>query len=140
MGTWGPGPFQSDYAADFVDEVDAASLEAQVELVSSTLHEMARSTGRIPDGAEGVAAAALVAGQCPGGESYATDEGAPKRPLPSFPTELRAVAAAAMTRALDRDSGMGDGWVEAGEAAAWRAEVERIRTLLLQADGAKPHR
>jgi hypothetical protein len=118
MGTWGTGPFDSDSAADFVDALDAAGAEARLELVSSTLHRMARSTGRIDDGAEGIAAAALVASQCPGGERYAADDDAPTRPLPTFPTELRAVAAAALTRALDQDSGVSDGWVDPGDAAA----------------------
>ncbi|GAA4064417.1 DUF4259 domain-containing protein [Actinomadura miaoliensis] len=139
MGTWGTGPFDSDYAADFVDRLDAADADARLELVSSTLHGMAQATGPIHDGAEGVAAAAVVAGRCPGGERYAAMEGFPTRPLPKIPATLREVAAAALERALAPESAMSFGWVTPEDAAAWQAEVERIRAVLLPAEGDAGH-
>jgi hypothetical protein len=130
VGTWGSGPFDSDYAADFVDQLEASDLDAQLRLVRDTLERMARSTGRVEDGAEAVAAAAVVAGQCPGGERYASAGDALKGSLVRFPAGLRPLAAAALTRALDEDSGMSAGWVSQDDATAWRAELEQVRALL----------
>ncbi|MFD9950579.1 DUF4259 domain-containing protein [Nonomuraea sp. NPDC059023] len=130
VGTWGPGPFDSDYAADFIDELHRADPDIQLVLVRELLERMAGSRGRFDEGAEAVAAAALIAGQCPGGGQYASADGALEGPLVEFPDELRVLAVEALSRALDEGSGMSAGWVDRDDAAAWRAEVEQIRALL----------
>lgn len=131
MGTWGSGPFDSDYAADFVDELNAAGSSAQLGLVRGVLERVANSEGRVDEGAEAVAAAALVAGQCPGGGDYTSAGGDLKAPLAAFPEDLRIVADAALGRVLDEGSGMSAGWVDQDDAIAWRTELEKIRTLLV---------
>lgn len=70
MGTWGVGPFDSDTAADFCGEVDDVAMGEREQAVRTALVRAAD----LPDDVEldaceaerAVAAAALVAAQCPG--------------------------------------------------------------------------
>ncbi|MFF2940339.1 DUF4259 domain-containing protein [Streptomyces niveus] len=62
MGTWGTGPFDSDLAADFVDE-----LEGAIDVLGRGFRRVTDSGERVGngDGAEVVAADALVASTLP---------------------------------------------------------------------------
>ncbi|MDH6189345.1 hypothetical protein M2168_002377 [Streptomyces sp. CZ24] len=90
----------------------------------------------IPDGVEldaceaqrAVAAAALVAAQCPGGEPAASAYG-PDEPLPDL-TGLRGLAVDALGRVLTEPSELYELWAESG-GERWVAEVRRLENALL---------
>ncbi|MBV1958201.1 DUF4259 domain-containing protein [Streptomyces albidoflavus] len=132
MGTWGVGPFDSDTAADFCGEVDDVAMEEREQAVRTAL---VRAVD-IPDGVEldaceaerAVAAAALVAAQCPGGEPVASAYG-PDEPLPDL-TGLRGLAVDALGRVLTEPSELYELWAESG-GERWVAEVRRLENALL---------
>jgi hypothetical protein len=83
MGTWDPGPFGNDTAADFADALDdAASPGEREELVRGILTRTVKATGYPEEAQEAVAAAALIAAQCPDGSrrTLSTAPGSPFRP------------------------------------------------------------
>ena len=129
MGTWGPGPFGNDAAADFADALDdAASPGEREELVRGILTRTVKATGYPDKAQEAVAAAALIAAQCPGGEPTDTTYG-PRQPLPAFPQDLREMAAAALDRVL-ADEWWSWAWVAAADAGHWLASVKALRDVL----------
>lgn len=68
MGTWDVGPFDNDTAADWCGGLDDAAPEAREEMVRAALAETAGTTDYLDSDVanEAIAAAALVAAQCPG--------------------------------------------------------------------------
>ena len=66
MGTWGTGPFDNDTAADFAGDLDDAPPGEREALVRGVLARTVRATGYLDEAQEAVAAAALIAAQCPG--------------------------------------------------------------------------
>ena len=84
MGTWGIGPFDNDTAADFAGHLDDAPPGEREALVRGVLIRTVRATGYLDEAQEAVAAAALIAAQCPGGRPVETVCG-PEQPLPVFP-------------------------------------------------------
>jgi hypothetical protein len=68
MGTWGTGPFDSDIAADFVDELEGLTCQQVIDVLDSAFQRVTNSGARVDggDGAEAVAAGALVAGTLSG--------------------------------------------------------------------------
>ncbi|MET7980544.1 DUF4259 domain-containing protein [Streptomyces mirabilis] len=68
MGTWDTGPFDNDTAADFAIALDRASLEEREVLIRGVLVRTVNATGYLTEAEEAIAAAALIAAQCPGGE------------------------------------------------------------------------
>ncbi|MCR0986898.1 DUF4259 domain-containing protein [Streptomyces albidoflavus] len=132
MGTWGVGPFDSDTAADFCGEVDDVAMAEREQAVRTAL---VRAVD-IPDGVEldaceaqrAVAAAALVAAQCPGGEPVASAYG-PDEPLPDL-TGLRGLAVDALGRVLTEPSELYELWAESG-GERWVSEVRRLENALL---------
>jgi hypothetical protein len=75
-----------------------------------------------------VAAAALIAAQCPGGRPVETVYG-PEQPLPVFPEDLRELAARALDRVLAGDPGL-EMWVGPADAPQWLAAVAAVRDVL----------
>ncbi|MET9483573.1 DUF4259 domain-containing protein [Streptomyces sp. NPDC006638] len=143
MGTWDTGHFDSDTAADFAADLDAATVEGRTELVRDALVR-ATGTDGVPGGLDesaavvAVAAAALVAAQCPGGPPVETVYG-PDEPLPRFPGELRGVAVLALDRVLAEGSELRELWVDAeGEAGPWWRGVVALRTALAAAVAGAP--
>jgi hypothetical protein len=67
MGTWGTGPFDSDLAADFVDELEGLTPRQVIDVLERAFRRVTDSAARVDggDGAEAVAAAALVASTVP---------------------------------------------------------------------------
>lgn len=128
MGAWDIGPFDNDTAADFAAALDRAPAAGRTELVRGALRNAVASPGYldIDDGAQAVAAAALVAAQCPGGEPLASGYG-PAQELPAFPVDLRALAAEALERVVAEDSELAEGW---DAADPWRVNVDRLRRVL----------
>ncbi|MFJ7417360.1 DUF4259 domain-containing protein [Streptomyces uncialis] len=119
MGTWDIGPFDNDTAADFGGRLDEAAADVRGSLVRAALD----SGG----GEEKVAAAALVAAHCPGGEPVDTVYG-PKQPLPDL-SGLRDLARTALDGLVDKPSELSELWAESGDDS-WRAGVVRLRDLL----------
>ncbi|MFF7679377.1 hypothetical protein [Actinacidiphila glaucinigra] len=72
-----------------------------------------------------MAAAALIAAQCPGGEPVDTSYGA-ETPMPTFPSGLRTLADEALARIVGDESGSGRS--TRGEAMACDAQPPSLRT------------
>ncbi|MEU9395373.1 DUF4259 domain-containing protein [Streptomyces sp. NPDC048324] len=129
MGTWDTGPFDNDTAADFADCLDDARPEEREGLIRGVLMRTVDAVGRLTEGEEAVAAAALVASQCPGGESIDTPYG-PEQPTPTLPDDLRKLATEAIDRVLDDEDGPGSNWVDPQDGKQWRANLHHLRTVL----------
>lgn len=136
MGTWGTGPFDSDLAADFVEELEALSPEQIIHVLQKTLQRVADSGTRVDsgDGVQAVAAAALIAAQIPGSGIVIDPDDGPKEPLPQLPLSLRALAHRALHRVTEDGSELMQGWVDSNDATAWRQEVRLIRDALDTSD------
>ncbi|MET9832333.1 DUF4259 domain-containing protein [Streptomyces sp. NPDC006385] len=132
MGTWGTGPFDSDLAADFVEELEGLSPEQIIDVMHRALQRVAYSGTRVDggDGVEAVAAAALVAAQVPGSGIVIDPDDGPKETLPQLPVSLRALARRALHRVTEDGSEMTQGWVDSNDAIAWRQEVQLVRDAL----------
>ncbi|MFE2149105.1 DUF4259 domain-containing protein [Streptomyces lavendulae] len=132
MGTWGTGPFDSDMAADFVDGLAGMSTEQVIEAMTSTFQRVVDSGSRVDggDGAEAIAAAALIACQIPGSQVVIDPDDGPAEPLPILPISLLPEARRALRRVLEDGSEMAEGWVAATDAEAWRAMVQTITRAL----------
>ncbi|MEV7585889.1 DUF4259 domain-containing protein [Streptomyces erythrochromogenes] len=129
MGTWDVGPFDNDTAADWCGDLDDASPEARQGLVRDTLARAAGTTDHLDADVadEAIAAAALVAAQCPGGEPAHPRYG-PDEPLPDL-TGLRALARQALDRVLTEPSELLQLWAEPDDGP-WQATVNRLRSTL----------
>ena len=129
MGTWDTGPFGNDTAADFCDGLDDAAVEERAGMIRGVLLRAVGSGEYLeaPEAEEAVAAAALVAAQCPGGDPPDPVYG-PELPLPDL-AALRDLAVEALDRVLAEGSESGDLWDESN-GGRWRAAVGRIRDVL----------
>ncbi|MBO1337253.1 DUF4259 domain-containing protein [Streptomyces sp. VRA16 Mangrove soil] len=129
MGTWDTGPFDNDTAADFANALDAARPEERAALIRGVLTRTVDAVGWLTGGEEAVAAAALIAAQCPGGEPIDTPCG-PEEPLPVFPDDLRTLADEALARVISEEAGPASNWVDPADWKQWRANLTRVRTVL----------
>ncbi|WP_338675137.1 DUF4259 domain-containing protein [Streptomyces sp. SCSIO 30461] len=82
------------------------------------------------DGAEAVAAGALVASALPDSPIVIDPDDGPGEPLPELPASLRASARLALDRVLQDGSEMATGWVDSGDLDQWRQEVRQIPLVL----------
>ncbi|MET9040696.1 DUF4259 domain-containing protein [Streptomyces mirabilis] len=129
MGTWDTGPFDNDTAADFAIALDRASPEEREVLIRGVLVRTVNATGYLTEAEEAIAAAALIAAQCPGGEPIETAYG-PEKAMPAFPVDLRTLAAEAIARILDDGSGLAANWVDPADASRWLTSISRLHTGL----------
>ncbi|MFE9497099.1 DUF4259 domain-containing protein [Streptomyces collinus] len=131
MGTWGIGPFENDMAADFAYTLDEAALGEREDLVRATLARTIQTQDYLesPEGADTVAAAALIAAQCPGGEPIRTSF-APDEALPAFADALRPLAAKALDRVVAKKSELAELWDETPDGPKWRHSISRLRSVL----------
>ncbi|MFB8102472.1 MULTISPECIES: DUF4259 domain-containing protein [Streptomyces] len=136
MGAWDIGHFDNDTAADFGGRVDDAEPEKKADVLRAVLTAAAGTAPQdyLDSGEEAVAAAALVAAQCPGGEPVTTAYG-PKDPLPPLPADLRPLAVRALDRAAAANAEPLDLWAEAGAEAEWLAGIAALRAVLAAAPG-----
>ncbi len=128
MGTWDIGPFDNDTAADFSYDVDSAPEGKKAEVLRAAFREVTETGDDYLDAdlaVEAVAAAALVASQCPGGEPVTTSYG-PEKPLGELPVELRAEAVTALDRVLAEPSELLELWEES-DGEAWKAGIRKLR-------------
>lgn len=132
MGTWGTGPFDSDLAADFVDELEGLPPQKVIDVLERALQRVTDSGARVDggDGVEAVAAAALVASTIPDSAIVIDSDDGPREPLPELPLSLRRSAVLALHRVLQDGSEMAMGWVDSADAAQWRHEVQQIMEAL----------
>ncbi|MYZ34135.1 MULTISPECIES: DUF4259 domain-containing protein [unclassified Streptomyces] len=140
MGTWDTGHFDNDIAADFAADLDDATEAGRTDLVREALLRAIGATDYLDsdEAVVAVAAAALVAEQCPGGPAVETVYG-PDEPLPRFPEELRALALRALDRVLADKSELRDLWVDAdGEDGEWHRGIGRLRSTLTAAISVQP--
>ncbi|WP_406131357.1 DUF4259 domain-containing protein [Streptomyces sp. NBC_00989] len=129
MGTWDTGPFDNDTAADFAIALDHANPDEREVLIRGVLVRTVSATGYLSEAEEAIAAAALIAAQCPGGEPIDTAYG-PEKAMPAFPVDLRTLTAEALTRILDDESGLAANWVDPADASRWLATISRLHTIL----------
>ncbi|MFJ6088095.1 DUF4259 domain-containing protein [Streptomyces sp. NPDC092369] len=131
-GTWGTGPFDSDLAADFIDELDGLPSQKVIEVLERVFQRVTDSGARVDggDGTEAVAAAALVASTIPGSGIVIDPDDGPREPLPELPLALRSSAVLALQCVLHDGSQLLTGWVDSADAAQWRSEVQRIAETL----------
>ncbi|MFJ6795045.1 DUF4259 domain-containing protein [Streptomyces sp. NPDC091268] len=129
MGTWDAGPFDNDAAADFCGDLDEAAPGDREGLVRSTLTHVVETAGYLDahDADEAVAAAALVAAQCTGGDPADPVYG-PDEPLPDL-TGLRELAFDALARVTTEPSELMELWADS-DGATWRANVQSLQTVL----------
>ncbi|MFE2596278.1 DUF4259 domain-containing protein [Streptomyces sp. NPDC059396] len=135
MGTWDTGHFDNDTAADFAADLDDATEAGRTDLVRAALLRAIEAQDYLDsdEGAPAVAAAALVAEQCPGGPPVETVYG-PDEPLPRFPADLRVLALRALDRVMADKSELRDLWLEAdGDDGEWHRGMARLRTTLTAA-------
>lgn len=128
MGTWGTGPFDSDLTADFVDELEGLTPQQVIDVLGRAFQRVADSAARVDggDGAEAIAAAALVASTIPNSQIMIDPDDGPREPLPELPASLRTSARRALHRVLQDGSELAAGWVDKADAEQWRQEVQRI--------------
>ncbi|MEV5434085.1 DUF4259 domain-containing protein [Streptomyces sp. NPDC052701] len=131
MGTWDIGPFENDMAADFAYTLDETAQDKREGLVRATLIRTVQALDYLesPEGAEAVAAAALIAAQCPGGEPISTSFG-PEKALPAFADDLRPLAVEALDRVLAEESELAELWDETPSGPKWRRSIGRLRAVL----------
>ncbi|MER5363214.1 DUF4259 domain-containing protein [Streptomyces sp. NPDC002785] len=136
MGTWDIGHFDNDTAADFSGHLDAAPQDKRAELIRDALTAAAGTTDYLDsdEAVVAVAAAALVAAQCPGGEPVTTAYG-PDEPLPELPVELRGLAVQALDRVVTEPSELLELWSEGGHGEPWKEGIGRLRAILAEAAG-----
>ncbi|MFD7984865.1 DUF4259 domain-containing protein [Kitasatospora indigofera] len=128
MGTWDIGPFENDMAADFAYTLDETAPEERENLVRATLIRAIRTQDYLDEGEEVVAAVALIAAQCPGGEPVSTSYG-PDEALPTFAADLRMLAIDALDRVLAEKSELADLWDETADGPKWRQSIRRLRAV-----------
>lgn len=76
-----------------------------------------------------MAAAALIAAQCPGGQPVDMSYG-PEAPMPVFPSDLRALADEALARIVNDEDGLASNWVDSEDWKQRRAILTRLRAVL----------
>ncbi|MEV5043730.1 DUF4259 domain-containing protein [Streptomyces griseoincarnatus] len=130
MGTWGTGPFDNDAAADFAVGLDEAEPERRVAMVRDVLVRTIDARDLLTDADEAVAAAALVAAQCPGGAPVDPDDG-PQEPMPAFPDQLRKLAHEALARTAADPCVPAPNWVDPDDAKQWQVLLTRLRAVLV---------
>ncbi|MES4905108.1 MULTISPECIES: DUF4259 domain-containing protein [unclassified Streptomyces] len=129
MGTWDTGPFDNDTAADFANALDEAGPKAREALIRGVLVRTIDATGYLTEAEEAVAAAALIAAQCPESDPVVTPYG-PETPMPLFPSDLRALADEALARIVSDEDGPASNWVDPENWKQWRAILTRLRAVL----------
>jgi hypothetical protein len=129
MGTWDTGPFDNDSAADFAGDLDEAAPEAREALIRGVLLRARDATGLLWEAEAAVAAAALIAAQCPGGTPLDPIYG-PASPMPAFSPDLRLLAEEALARVAAAGDGPASGWFAPRKSRAWRSHIHGLRSIL----------
>ncbi|MEU1284031.1 DUF4259 domain-containing protein [Kitasatospora sp. NPDC005856] len=131
MGTWDIGHFDNDSAADFGGRLDGTAPGEREAVLWSVLLLAVQAEEYLDsdEATDAVAAAALVAAQCPGGAAVTTAYG-PKEPVPPLAAELRPLAVAALDRVVAEESELAELWDETESGPAWREGIRELREVL----------
>ncbi|MFD5573683.1 DUF4259 domain-containing protein [Streptomyces cadmiisoli] len=132
MGTWGTGPFDSDLAADFVGKLEGLTPQQVIDVLEGAFRRVTDAVAGVDagDGAEAVAAGALVASTVPDSLIVIDPNDGPRQSLPELPTSLRTSARLALIRVLEEGSEFATGWGHSADADQWRQEVRQILQAL----------
>ncbi|MFI6639493.1 DUF4259 domain-containing protein [Streptomyces sp. NPDC050504] len=141
MGTWDVGPFDNDTAADWCGSLDDALPEAREGLIRDALVVTVDTADYLDSdfAAQAVAAAALIAAQCPGGDPVDSAYG-PDGTVPALAdlAGLRTLALRALDRVTTEPSEMLELWEESADGP-WHASIGRLRGALAgEAAGGRP--
>lgn len=130
MGTWGPGPFENDKAADFGGDLDDLVEQERPVAIREALRTAALQADSLnsSEGDVAVAAAAIVAAQCAGGQPTNPNYG-PKKQVPPLPADLRTLAIEALNRVVGKNSELAELWDESG-GEEWREEMRQLKAVL----------
>lgn len=131
MGFWDVVPFDNDDAADFAGDLDAATAGARTGMVDRVLDRVVTTNDDI-DGSHvprAVAAAALIAAQCPGGAATCPIYG-PFTPMPQFPSSLKQLAIDALDNVLAASPWQAVEWNDVSKGEQWRRNIIGLRNLL----------
>ncbi|MFJ3876794.1 DUF4259 domain-containing protein [Streptomyces sp. NPDC090077] len=131
MGTWDVGPFDSDAAADFCGDLDEAPEAARPGLVRDALVRVLDAADPLDQGlaVPAVAAAALVAAQCPGGRPVTSAYG-PDLPVPELPADLRDIAVRALHRVRAEPSELRALWADTDRYPHWLRSLDLLLRVL----------
>ncbi|MFI7080448.1 DUF4259 domain-containing protein [Micromonospora sp. NPDC049903] len=130
MGFWDVGPFDNDDAADFAGDLDVVAEDVRIEMVGRVLDRVVTANDDVDMGIpKAVAAAALIAAQCPGGEATCPVYG-PSTPMPQFPNSLRGLAVDALDNVLAASSWRAVEWNDAAKGQQWRRNIIALRNVL----------
>jgi alpha-glucosidase len=136
MGTYGSGPFDSDTAEDFLDELEEQPVSRRLAVVESTFRSAIEAGGGsnssvLPE--EVIAAAAVVAANIPAGSSLAWNGEYPSitewLAKPITPT-LASSAIQALDVALPADGWFWRSWVDASEREGAQDAIDSLRSVL----------
>lgn len=132
MGKWGYMPFENDTAADFSGDLDEAPESERLELLRAALSAVAGSDGHVDAGrAEvAIAAAAVVARDCPDGEQFQSEVCGPTQSIPPLSSDFVTLAARAVDRLLDGDNDLSDDWSGEAEGERWSGSLRRLSRVL----------
>ncbi|MGW7328504.1 DUF4259 domain-containing protein [Streptomyces sp. NPDC054840] len=131
MGTWDVGPFDNDTAADFCSSLDETAEADRPGLVRDALVHVLDADDPLDQqlAVEAVAAAALVAAQCPGGRPVTSAYG-PELPVPALPVDLRDIAVRAVDRVEAEPSELRELWAETDKYLHWLRSLQLLRRVL----------
>jgi hypothetical protein len=129
VGTWDIGPFDNDSAADFAIVLDEAESVEREALVRGVLTRTLSTSDYLYEAQEAVAAAALIAAQCPGGQPVDSGYG-PETAMPTFAEDLRLLADETLARIASDEFGITESWVAAADCARWIAMIKALRLVL----------
>jgi Domain of unknown function (DUF4259) len=134
MGTWDIGPFDNDTAADFAGNLDDLPEEERPAAIRAVLTAVLAEQDYLDSdyAVEAVAAAALIAAQCPDGRPVNPHYG-PKKPIPELPEDLRPLAVQALDRVLGENSELQQLWDEDGVNQPWHDVMDGLRAVLVKA-------
>ncbi|MGK4581678.1 DUF4259 domain-containing protein [Kitasatospora sp. HPMI-4] len=130
MGSWDTGPFDNDDAMDLADALDRARSHQRAGIITTRLQSFV-DAGAPPwdtDRLTAVAAAALVASQCPGGPQRTAYW--PKKAIPELPSEVRTLATTALDLLLSNVQSSVDSWFVRSRGEQWLENIEQLRLVL----------
>ncbi|MFE2110793.1 DUF4259 domain-containing protein [Kitasatospora sp. NPDC059463] len=130
MGTWDTGPFDNDDAGDLAGDLDRARSHQRPGIITTRLNAFV-DAGAPPwdtDRLTAVAAAALVAAQCPGGPQRSVYW--PRKAIPELPSDVRVLAATALDLLLANVQSSVDSWFVRNKGEQWLENIEQLRFVL----------
>lgn len=130
MSSWDIGPFDNDTGGDFAFILDDLPAEDRPAAIRAALEEgMATSPEDGGPDEEALAAAAIVASQCPGGPATHPIHG-PQNPITPLSDDLRPMAIQVLDQLIEHDSYISQNWVLNGKAKAWLAGLHQLRSFI----------